>query len=68
MNTPTLTFTHLRFTLLAHTQVNLQGGVSVTFAPYNLCSPPNVNAGPDKPLDFVNLTTLTGSSTTPTPG
>ncbi len=25
MNTPTLTFTHLRFTLLAHTQVNLGG-------------------------------------------
>lgn len=50
--------------LWSGTQVNLQGGVTVTFAPYNLCTPPNANAGADRALDFENPTTLTGTSTT----
>jgi hypothetical protein len=51
--------------LWSGTQVNIQGGVTITYAPFLLCTPPNANAGPDKPLDFVNQTTLNGSSTTP---
>ncbi len=51
--------------LWSGTQVNLQGGVTVTFAPYNLCTPPVANAGADRALDFENPTTLTGTSTTP---
>ena len=47
------------------TQVNIQGGVTFTFAPFSLCTPPDVNAGPDKPLDFENPTILTGTSATP---
>ena len=50
--------------LWSGTQINIQGGVTITFAPYNLCTPPNANAGPDKALDFENPTTLTGTSTT----
>ncbi len=50
--------------LWSGTQINLQGGVTVNFAPYNLCTPPDANAGPDKALDFENPTTLTGTSTT----
>ena len=49
--------------LWSGTQVNLQSGVQVIYAPFNFCTAPNANAGPDKPLDFVNQTTLTGSST-----
>ena len=50
--------------LWSGTQINLQGGVTVNFAPYNLCTPPNANAGPDRALDFENPTTLTGTSST----
>ncbi|MFM2326370.1 MAG: hypothetical protein RIR31_572, partial [Bacteroidota bacterium] len=50
--------------LWSGTQVNIQSGVNVIYAPYNECNLPNVNAGPDKALDFVNQTTLTGTSTT----
>lgn len=50
--------------LWSGTQVNLQGGVTVTFAPFNLCTSPEVNAGADRALDFENPTTLTGTSTT----
>ncbi len=51
--------------LWSATQVNIRSGVKIEYAPYSECSTPNVNAGPDKSLDFANQTTLTGSSTTP---
>jgi Subtilase family/MBG domain (YGX type)/Secretion system C-terminal sorting domain len=54
----------VRGALWSGTQINLQGGVTVNFAPYNLCTPPNANAGPDRALDFENPTTLTGTSST----
>jgi hypothetical protein len=50
--------------LWSGTQVNIQNGVNIVYAPYSECTPPNANAGPDKALDFVHPTTLTGSSTT----
>lgn len=51
--------------LWSATSVTLQSGVTINFEPYVFCTPPNVNAGPDKPLDFSNPTLLTGSTTTP---
>lgn len=50
--------------LWSGTQVNIQSGVNIVYAPYSECAPPNADAGPDRALDFVNPTTLTGSSTT----
>ncbi len=50
--------------LWSATQVNIQSGVLVYFAPFIFSTPPNVNAGPDKPLDFINQTTLNGTSST----
>ena len=50
--------------LWSGTQVKIQCGISMIFAPFNFCTPPNVNAGADKALDFVNQTTLNGLSTT----
>ncbi|MBI1341739.1 MAG: S8 family serine peptidase [Terrimonas sp.] len=50
--------------LWSGTQVNLQGGVTVNFAPFPLCVPPDISAGPDKPLDFENPTILTAISST----
>ncbi len=50
--------------LWSGTQVNIQSGVNIIYAPYSECTPPNANAGPDKPLDFENPTILTGSTTT----
>jgi hypothetical protein len=50
--------------LWSGTQVNIQSNNTITFAPFNFCTPPNVNAGADKALDFVNQTTLNGLSTT----
>ncbi len=52
--------------LWSGTQLSLQSGVSMVYNPFIDCVTPTVNAGPDKPLDFANATTLTGSS--PTPG
>ena len=50
--------------LWSGTQVNVQSGVSIIFAPFTFCTQPDANAGPDKPLDFSPQTTLTGTSTT----
>ncbi len=50
--------------LWSGTQVNIQSGVNMIYAPFPECTPPNVYAGLDKPLKFVGLTTLTGTSTT----
>ena len=51
--------------LWSGTQVNIQSGVNIVYAPYSECTPPDVNADLDKPLSFENQTTLTGSSLTP---
>lgn len=50
--------------LWSGTSIVLQSGVTINYEPYIFCTPPSVNAGPDKPLDFSNPTLLTGSSTT----
>jgi hypothetical protein len=50
--------------LWSGTQVNIQCGVNIIYAPFSECVTPDVNAGPDKALDFANQTILTGSSTT----
>lgn len=50
--------------LWSATSILLQSGVTINYEPYIFCTTPNVNAGPDKPLDFGNPTLLTGSSTT----
>jgi hypothetical protein len=55
---------NLTGTLYSATQVSMQSGVSLIYAPFTFCNPPNANAGIDKPLDFSPQTTLTGSSTT----
>lgn len=48
------------------TQVNIQSGVTITYAPYSECSIPNANAGADKTLTCTNPTIhLSGSSSTP---
>jgi len=51
--------------LYSSSQVNVQSGVSFFYSSFTFCTPPNANAGSDKPLDFSPQTTLTGSSTTP---
>jgi hypothetical protein len=51
--------------LWSATQVIIQSGVTLNFAPFILCEPPHVNAGSDKPLDFSQTTVLTATSTTP---
>ena len=50
--------------LWSGTQVNVKSGVTINFAPFSFCNPPDANAGIDKPLNFSTLTTLTGTSTT----
>ena len=50
--------------LLSATKVTVQSGVTINYAAFTFCSPPNAFAGLDKPLDFSPQTTLTGSSTT----
>ena len=50
--------------LWSGTQVNIQSGVNIIYAPFSECTLPNANAGIDKPLNFSGQTTLTGSSTT----
>lgn len=49
--------------LWSGTQVNIEPNNTITFMPFNFCTPPDVNAGADKALDFVNQTTLNGLST-----
>ena len=50
--------------LLSGTQVNVQCGITIIFAPFVSCSTPNVNAGPDKELNcIVSSVQLSGSST-----
>jgi protein associated with RNAse G/E len=57
--------TNVTGALWSGTQVNLQSGVFMVFAPFNFCELPIADAGKDKPLDFSRLTLLTvGSSTT----
>jgi hypothetical protein len=51
--------------LFSKTAVNVQSGVTINYEPFLFCEPPNVDAGPDKPLLITSPTTVTGSSTTP---
>ena len=50
--------------LWSATQVNIQSGVNIVYAPYYECTAPNINAGTDKSLNFLNQTTLTATSIT----
>ncbi len=50
--------------LWSGTQVTVQSGVKINYAPFNTCTTPNVNAGPDRSLEFGIQTILNGSSTT----
>lgn len=52
-------------TLASSTNVTVQSGVTINYAAFNTCFPPNVNAGADRPLDFSTETILTGTSSTP---
>lgn len=48
------------------TQINIQGGGDIIHAPFPVCeNQATASAGTDKPLEFGNLTTLAGTSTTP---
>jgi Subtilase family. len=51
--------------LWSATQVMIQSGVTFIYSPFTFCTPPDANAGIDKPLDFSTQTTLTGTSATP---
>ncbi|PWT78808.1 MAG: hypothetical protein C5B59_01055, partial [Bacteroidetes bacterium] len=56
--------TNLTGALWSAVQVNLQSGVTLNFSPFNYCTPPNANAGPDMQLTCtVPSVQLTGSST-----
>ena len=46
-------------------QVSIQSGVTMNYAPFSSCSAPDINAGPDRPLNFSTLDTLIGTSSTP---
>ena len=49
----------------SRTQVNIQSGVSIIYAPYQNCSTPNANAGSDKVLTCTTTSLLlSGSSST----
>jgi hypothetical protein len=50
--------TNLTGALWSGTQVNLQSGISMVYAPFTDCDPTIIDAGPDRPLDFSNVTTL----------
>lgn len=56
---------NIKGALWSGTQVNIQSGVSMIFAPFIFCVPPGVNAGADRALDFINPTSLTATSATP---
>ncbi len=50
--------------LLSATQVNVQCGITMIYAPFAACSTPNANAGPDKELNCtITSVQLSGSST-----
>ena len=60
--------TSLTGALFSKTAVNIQSGVTLNYEPFLFCEPPNVDAGPDEPLNIeINTppTTVTGTSTTP---
>ena len=60
--------TSLTGALFSKTAVNIQSGVEINYEPFLFCEPPNVDAGPDEPLNIeINTppTTVTGTSTTP---
>jgi hypothetical protein len=50
--------------LWSGTQVNILSSNTINFAPFLFCTPPDVNAGPDRAFDFTTQTTLTGTSST----
>ena len=50
--------------LISGSKVNIGCDVTVNFAPFSSCTPPNVNAGPDIVLNVLQTTKLVGSSTT----
>ena len=50
--------------LWSGTQINVQSGINIIYAPFSECETPNANAGIDKPLNFSGQTTLAGTSTT----
>ncbi|HLX93537.1 MAG TPA: MBG domain-containing protein, partial [Puia sp.] len=53
--------------LWSATQVTIQSGVTLNFAPFPVCTTPNANAGPDMQLSCtVSSVNLQGSSTTST--
>src|SRR6187399_2417261 len=58
--------TSLTGALFSKTAVSIQSGVALNYEPFLYCTPPNVDAGPDKPLIISTpTTTVTGSSSTP---
>ena len=59
--------TSLTGALFSKTAINIQSGVAVNYEPFLYCTPPNVDAGPDKRLiiSTTPTTTVTGTSTTP---
>jgi len=44
------------------TSVSIQSGVTINYAPFDPCVPPQVKVTDDKPLNFVGQTTLTDSA------
>ncbi len=50
--------------LWSGTQVNVQSGVNIIYAPFSECTTPNANAGIDKAYNFSGQTILNGSSST----
>lgn len=57
--------TNITGALWSATQINIQCGVTIIYAPYVSCSTPNVNAGLDKILNCTTSSVqLNGSSTT----
>ncbi|TMI90296.1 MAG: T9SS type A sorting domain-containing protein [Bacteroidetes bacterium] len=51
--------------LLSSRQVSIQSGVTLNYAAFNPCSPPDINAGVDRPLNFTTLDTVIAISNTP---
>ena len=50
--------------LWSRTFVNVQSGCNVVYEPYNACTTPDANAGPDKELSVLTINKLNGSSAT----
>ncbi len=56
-------------TLYSGTQVNIQSGVNVVYAPFNFCIPVTADAGPNQSgLATCGLTTVTLAANNPSPG